>query len=249
MAHSFGAPRITFAALVVAGRTRRLSLPRSPALTPADARVSILPSCKPGTVHRAGADPCRRPKWSPLRAWTTVATLVMLATLCVSTASAQSASTSPSSAEEVESSLGLERAQRQRIQRGLRASGFDPGSPDGLFGPRTREAIRKWQSSQGKPASGYLDGESARLLVEASETAYPQTQETLDIFSEALSIAHSITEADYRASVLLGVAENQVKAGDSHGVRIPVETDHPFQPKPITDSIPSRSPIPVDADH
>jgi len=36
-------------------------------------------------------------------------------------------------------------------------------------------------------------------------------------------------------------------AGD--GVRIPVETDHPFQSKPITDSIPSRSPIPVDADH
>ena len=33
------------------------------------------------------------------------------------------------------------------------------------------------------------------------------------------------------------------------GVRIPVETDHPFQSKPITDSIPSRSPIPVDADH
>jgi len=32
-------------------------------------------------------------------------------------------------------------------------------------------------------------------------------------------------------------------------VRIPVETDHPFQSKPITDSIPSRSPIPVDADH
>ena len=32
-------------------------------------------------------------------------------------------------------------------------------------------------------------------------------------------------------------------------LRIPVETDHPFQSKPITDSIPSRSPIPVDADH
>jgi len=32
-------------------------------------------------------------------------------------------------------------------------------------------------------------------------------------------------------------------------LRIPVETDHPFQCKPITDSIPSRSPIPVDADH
>ena len=35
----------------------------------------------------------------------------------------------------------------------------------------------------------------------------------------------------------------------ARNLRIPVETDHPFQCKPITDSIPSRSPIPVDADH
>ena len=32
-------------------------------------------------------------------------------------------------------------------------------------------------------------------------------------------------------------------------LRIPVETDHPFQCKPITDSIPSRSPVPEQTDH
>jgi len=45
------------------------------------------------------------------------------------------------------------------------------------------------------------------------------------------------------------VRERLVRDGAVHGLRIPVETDHPFQSKPITDSIPSRSPIPVDADH
>ena len=72
----------------------------------------------------------------PSRAWMM---FVMLAKLCVPIAAAQSASFSSASGEEVETSLGLERAQRQRVQRGLRALGFNPGAPDGLFGPRTRQ--------------------------------------------------------------------------------------------------------------
>ena len=63
-----------------------------------------------------------------------------------------------------EVSLGLDRPNRRRIQRGLRNEGFDPGAPDGLFGPRTRAAIRSWQEAQGVPATGYLDGPQAELL-------------------------------------------------------------------------------------
>ena len=40
----------------------------------------------------------------------------------------------------VEASLGLDRPERRLIQQGLRNEGFDPGAPDGLFGPRTRAA-------------------------------------------------------------------------------------------------------------
>ena len=43
----------------------------------------------------------------------------------------------------VEEGLNLDRAARRRIQQGLAAGGFDPGGADGLFGPRTRAAIRK----------------------------------------------------------------------------------------------------------
>ena len=64
----------------------------------------------------------------------------------------------------VEEGLGLDRAARQQIQRGLGAAGFDPGGADGLFGPRTRGAIRRWQTSRGSRATGYLDGSSVAAL-------------------------------------------------------------------------------------
>ena len=64
----------------------------------------------------------------------------------------------------VEEWLGLDPATRRLIQQGLQAEGFDPGRPDGLFGPRTRAAIRSWQSSRGEPATGYLDGAAAEAL-------------------------------------------------------------------------------------
>ena len=45
----------------------------------------------------------------------------------------------------VETALDLDRPTRRLIQQELRNEGFDPGTPDGLFGPRTRAAIRDWQ--------------------------------------------------------------------------------------------------------
>ena len=60
--------------------------------------------------------------------------------------------------------LGLDRAARRQIQQGLQSAGFDPGGADGLFGPRTRAAIRGWQSSRGSRPTGYLDGRAVEAL-------------------------------------------------------------------------------------
>ena len=64
----------------------------------------------------------------------------------------------------VEEALGLDRASRRQIQLRLRAGGFDPGGADGMFGPRTRAAVRGWQTSRGERATGYLDGPAAEAL-------------------------------------------------------------------------------------
>ena len=70
----------------------------------------------------------------------------------------------PASAEMVEASLGLDRSNRRLVQLGLSAAGFSPGGADGVFGPQTRAAIRRWQSSRGTSSSGYLDARSAETL-------------------------------------------------------------------------------------
>ena len=64
----------------------------------------------------------------------------------------------------VEGGLGLDRAARRQVQEGLQAAGFDPGAADGMFGPRPRSAIRRWQTSRGARATGYLDGASVASL-------------------------------------------------------------------------------------
>ena len=64
----------------------------------------------------------------------------------------------------IEASLRLDRPARRLVQQGLRNEGFDPGAPDGLFGPRTRAAIRAWQQARGLPATGYLDSPQVNRL-------------------------------------------------------------------------------------
>ena len=68
----------------------------------------------------------------------------------------------------VEEGLGLDRAARRQIQQGLQAGGFDAGGADGLFGPRTRAAIRRWQQSRGGRATGYLDDAAVAALRSAA---------------------------------------------------------------------------------
>jgi Putative peptidoglycan binding domain len=52
-----------------------------------------------------------------------------------------------------------------QAQDRLQAAGFDPGPLDGVLGPRTREALRRYQTSQGLPATGALDEATRRALL------------------------------------------------------------------------------------
>jgi peptidoglycan hydrolase-like protein with peptidoglycan-binding domain len=49
----------------------------------------------------------------------------------------------------------LTRSQLLALQSALNARSFDSGTPDGLMGPSTRDALRRYQRSIGAPADGY----------------------------------------------------------------------------------------------
>ena len=84
----------------------------------------------------------------------------------------------------VEAALDLDRPNRRLIQQELRNEGFHPGTPDGLFGPRTRAAIRDWQQSRGASPTGYLTGADVGLL--RATTAQPPALSTASPPPEAI---------------------------------------------------------------
>jgi peptidoglycan hydrolase-like protein with peptidoglycan-binding domain len=53
-----------------------------------------------------------------------------------------------------------------QAQDRLRAIGLDPGPLDGVLGPRTSEALRRFQSSVGLPVTGTLDEATRQALLQ-----------------------------------------------------------------------------------
>jgi lytic murein transglycosylase len=60
----------------------------------------------------------------------------------------------------------LSRSQLVALQTALNERGFASGTPDGLMGPATREALRRYQRSLGLPADGYPTPELLQRLQE-----------------------------------------------------------------------------------
>jgi peptidoglycan hydrolase-like protein with peptidoglycan-binding domain len=76
------------------------------------------------------------------------------------------------------------REQVKAAQQALRDKGHDPGSTDGVMGPKTQAALKEFQKAQGLTETGRLDAETmAKLGVEgktsqidsSSPSASPQT--------------------------------------------------------------------------
>lgn len=81
------------------------------------------------------------------------------------TATTMESEEDPASARAAEAALNLDGAARRRIQESLERAGVNPGPADGVFGARTRAAIRQWQGSRGAPETGYLSGADVTLLI------------------------------------------------------------------------------------
>ena len=81
----------------------------------------------------------------------------------------------------IEASLALDGRTRGLIQQGLQNEGFDPGIPDGVFGPRTRAAIRTWQAAREFADTGYLDQAQTDALRAAAALTAAATAEVPQI--------------------------------------------------------------------
>lgn len=124
--------------------------------------------------------------------------------------------------EAAEEALGLKRDHRRLVQSGLALLGFDPGPADGVFGPRTRAAIAKWQASQEKTPTGYLDVEAAKILAREGNEAPPSgdqretsRQAAMETLTEALRVTGEIEDHGNRTRALSEIGTVLAKSGDT----------------------------------
>jgi hypothetical protein len=78
----------------------------------------------------------------------------------------------------------------QQAQQKLLELGYDPGSADGVSGPRTRQAIEAFQRAQNLPATGTLDTPTLEALRQGGgKTGAPETETTTALsFKSPLSV-------------------------------------------------------------
>jgi membrane-bound lytic murein transglycosylase B len=73
----------------------------------------------------------------------------------------------------------LSRSERISFQADLQKLGFDPGTPDGVLGRRTRAALRQYQKSKSLPADGFPTASLLEMLeTEAAQKSPPLTPDS-----------------------------------------------------------------------
>jgi peptidoglycan hydrolase-like protein with peptidoglycan-binding domain len=83
------------------------------------------------------------------------------------------ADTMPASNEatqETEDQIGLTKAKRREVQRGLTRLGFGT-KVNGKFDEATRAGIARWQEEHGYPATGFLNAAQHKVLTDAATEA------------------------------------------------------------------------------
>lgn len=111
----------------------------------------------------------QRDRGDTVTGYVTAAQLKLLARGTVVTPPTEEPPAGNLTAVQAEAALNLTRAQRTTIQKQLTALGHDAGVADGLWGSRTRTALRAWQQKNDLTQTGYVTAAQVRLI--ASEAA------------------------------------------------------------------------------
>jgi peptidoglycan hydrolase-like protein with peptidoglycan-binding domain len=72
--------------------------------------------------------------------------------------------------QETEDQIGLTKAKRRKVQRGLTRLGFDT-KVNGKFDESTRAVIASWQEEHGYPTTGFLNAAQHKVLTDAATAA------------------------------------------------------------------------------
>jgi peptidoglycan hydrolase-like protein with peptidoglycan-binding domain len=96
----------------------------------------------------------------------------------------------------------MSQAEIRQAQERLQELGYYEGAIDGVYGPKTAEAMREYQRGQGLPVTGRLDQESAQAL-QIGEAA--ETTETA-LASGAVGTAAGATLGAIAGSAAVGAA-------------------------------------------
>src|ERR1700720_2563386 len=85
-------------------------------------------------------------------------------------ASADPATLTDEATQEPEDQIGLDKAKRRVVQRGLTGLGFET-KVNGRFDESTRAVIARWQGARGYPKTGFLDTLQHQALLTESVSA------------------------------------------------------------------------------
>ncbi|MEX2408903.1 MAG: peptidoglycan-binding domain-containing protein, partial [Rhodovibrionaceae bacterium] len=100
------------------------------------------------------------------------------------------------------------RAQVKDVQQALNQRGFNAGPADGALGPKTRTAIREYESSEQLPVTGEMSGALLQSLSLATQQPAPVSGED----PTAADVEEELSRLGYAVGPVDGVLDNQAQA-------------------------------------
>ena len=82
---------------------------------------------------------------------------------------------------DIEAALAMSKSDKVLLQQSLTALGFNTAGFDGIWGPKTRNAISRWQISRGQEATGFVDGEQTKVIISTAANALEKQKEEAKI--------------------------------------------------------------------
>lgn len=145
----------------------------------------------------------QRDKKQKVTGYVTEAQLKVLARGVVVTPPVDDTPTGNLTAGEIEASLKLTRTQRVTIQKQLSLLGYDAGVADGLWGSKTRVAIKTWQKANKKTQTGYVTAAQVKLIAEQAGKVAPAPAPSNEAALEEQLLDLSVEErADLQSRLL-----------------------------------------------